>query len=63
MGLAAVGNHKLVGPLTAGHIFWTSNAIGRYVQRGENTLRRLVRRKQGTDVGVSPTKDLLKVID
>jgi MoaA/NifB/PqqE/SkfB family radical SAM enzyme len=63
MGLAAVGNHKLVGPLTAGHIFWTSNAIGRYVQRGENTLRRLVSRKQGTDVGVSPTKDLLKVID
>jgi hypothetical protein len=44
MGLAAVGRHKLVGPLTAGHIFWTSNAIGRYVQRGENTLRQLVKR-------------------
>jgi hypothetical protein len=44
MGLAAVGNKKLVGPLTAGHIFWTSNAIGRYVQRGENTLRQLVKR-------------------
>ena len=44
MGLAAVGNKKLIGPLTAGHIFWTSNAIGRYVQRGENTLRQLVKR-------------------
>jgi MoaA/NifB/PqqE/SkfB family radical SAM enzyme len=44
MGLAAVGNHKLVGPLTAGHIFWTSSAIGNYVRRGENTLRRLVSR-------------------
>jgi MoaA/NifB/PqqE/SkfB family radical SAM enzyme len=44
MGLAAVGNHKLVGPVTAGHIFWTSNAIGGYVRRGENTLRRLVKR-------------------
>jgi MoaA/NifB/PqqE/SkfB family radical SAM enzyme len=44
MGLAAVGNHKIVGPVTAGHIFWTSNAIGGYVRRGENTLHRLVKR-------------------
>jgi MoaA/NifB/PqqE/SkfB family radical SAM enzyme len=44
MGLAAVGNKKLVGSLTAGDIFWTSNAIGRYVQRGENRLRQLVKR-------------------
>ena len=29
MGLAAVGNRKLLGPITAGHIFWTSMAIGR----------------------------------
>jgi hypothetical protein len=42
MGLAAIGNKKLVGPLTAGHIFWTSNAIGRYVQRGEDALRQLM---------------------
>jgi MoaA/NifB/PqqE/SkfB family radical SAM enzyme len=64
MGLAAVGNKKLVGPLTAGHIFWTSTAIGRYVQRGENTFRQVVNRKQSrADLGVSRTKDLLKVID
>jgi MoaA/NifB/PqqE/SkfB family radical SAM enzyme len=44
MGLAAVGNKKLVGSLTAGDIFWTSNAIGRYVHRGENRLRQLVKR-------------------
>lgn len=47
MGLAAVGHQKLVGPITAGHIFWTSTAIGRYVRRGENTLQHLVNRKQG----------------
>jgi organic radical activating enzyme len=68
MGLAAVGHQKLVGPITAGHIFWTSTAIGRYVLRGENTLRRLVNRKQGElgregYHGNSRTKDLLKVID
>lgn len=27
MGLAAVGHHKLIGPLTGGHIFWTSAAL------------------------------------
>jgi MoaA/NifB/PqqE/SkfB family radical SAM enzyme len=32
MGLAAVGNQKLIGPITAGHIFWTSLAIGRRVR-------------------------------
>jgi MoaA/NifB/PqqE/SkfB family radical SAM enzyme len=39
MGLAAVGHQKLIGPITAGHIFWTSSAIGRYVQRAEKMLR------------------------
>ena len=64
MGLAAVGNKKLVGPLTAGHIFWTSAAIGRYVQRGEDTLRQVMSRQQSREnLGVSRTKDLLKVID
>jgi MoaA/NifB/PqqE/SkfB family radical SAM enzyme len=68
MGLAAVGHQKLVGTITAGHIFWASTAIGRYVRRGENTLRQFVNRQQGrlgTGVshGVSPTKDLLKVIE
>jgi hypothetical protein len=68
MGLAAVGHHKLVGPITAGHIFWTSRAIGRYVRRGENTLQHLVSPKQGELSrdgyhGVSRTKDLLNVID
>jgi hypothetical protein len=68
MGLAAVGHRKLVGPITAGHIFWTSRAIGRYVRRGENTLQHLVSRKQGELSrdgyhGVSRIKDLLNVID
>jgi hypothetical protein len=68
MGLAAVGHQKLVGPITAGHIFWTSTAIGRYVRRGENTLQLLVNRKQGELCkegyhGVSRSKNLSKVID
>ncbi len=29
MGLAAVGHHKLVGPLTAGHLFLASDNLGR----------------------------------
>jgi sulfatase maturation enzyme AslB (radical SAM superfamily) len=29
MALAAVGDHKVAGPLTAGQIFWISNAIGK----------------------------------
>jgi len=68
MGLAAVGHQKLAGPITAGHIFWTSAAIGRYVQRVENRLQKLVKRKQREGAredrhGVSRTKDLLKVMD
>lgn len=68
MGLAAVGHQKLVGPITAGHIFWASTAIGRHVRRCENTLRQLVNRQQGRldtagSRGVSRTKDLLKVIE
>jgi MoaA/NifB/PqqE/SkfB family radical SAM enzyme len=68
MGLAAVGHRKLVGPITAGHIFWTSRAIGHYVHRGESTLRHLLSRKRGElsregITGVSRTEDLLKVLD
>lgn len=33
MGLAAIGDHKLVGPLTAGHLFWASASIGDAMQR------------------------------
>lgn len=68
MGLAAVGHRKLVGSITAGDIFWTSTAIGRYVKRGENTVRRLLSRKRDTsgtreDAGISRTQELLNVID
>lgn len=67
MGLAAVGHRKLLGPITAGHIFWTSTAIGRYVRLGENMLQNLVNRNPGKlgkehRHGVSGT-DGLKVID
>lgn len=32
MGLAAIGNHRLVGPLTAGHLFWASASLGDALQ-------------------------------
>jgi hypothetical protein len=33
MGLAAIGNYKVAGPLTAGHIFWASASLGDALQR------------------------------
>ncbi len=62
MGLAAVGHRKLVGPITAGHIFWMSAAIGRQVRRGEDRLQRFANRKPG-DLESSRSGDLLKVIN
>ena len=39
MGLAAVGHTKIMGPLTAGHVFWASAAIGQVTKRTEEALR------------------------
>jgi len=36
MGLAAVGHRRILGNLTAGHLFWISAAIGRAVKAGAN---------------------------
>lgn len=68
MGLAAAGNRKLVGPITAGHVFWTSAAIGRYIARGKDTLLQFVSHqpKEPPRAGyhdISRSKDLLKVLD
>jgi len=38
MALAAVGHKKVVGPLTAGRIFWTSAALGDRVAAVRHTL-------------------------
>jgi len=66
MGLAAVGNQKLIGPITAGHIFWTSLAIGRHVQRADAWLQRFTHHEQhdfGGGEDTAGAQDLLKVID
>ncbi|MBZ5574812.1 MAG: radical SAM protein [Acidobacteriia bacterium] len=68
MGLAAVGHRRLIGSITAAHIFWTSITIGRHVQSAEKEIRQFVNRKRGEPGrdgyrGVSRSKDLLKVID
>jgi MoaA/NifB/PqqE/SkfB family radical SAM enzyme len=45
MGLAAVGHQKLIGPITAGHIFGTSLAIGRHVQRADERIQQFLNRQ------------------
>jgi MoaA/NifB/PqqE/SkfB family radical SAM enzyme len=45
MGVAAVGHQKLIGPITAGHIFWTSLAIGRNVQRADERIQQFLNRQ------------------
>jgi MoaA/NifB/PqqE/SkfB family radical SAM enzyme len=67
VGLAAVGHQKVLGPITAGDIFWTSAAIGRYVHRGETALRQLMSSKpqhtaERANHDSGDTRDLLKVI-
>jgi len=46
MGLAAVARHKIVGPITAGSIFWASSALGRHWLRVEEIVQRIVVNKQ-----------------
>ena len=47
MGLAAVGNRKLLGPITTGHIFWASRATGRHVRRAEEMGQKLTNLRPG----------------
>ena len=38
MGLAAVGHHKVIGGLTAGHLFMASDRVGKSWRKLQNTL-------------------------
>ena len=40
MALAAVGNHRLVGGLTAGHVFRVSNRVGAAITRAKSVFER-----------------------
>jgi MoaA/NifB/PqqE/SkfB family radical SAM enzyme len=66
MGLAAVGHRKLLGPITAGNIFWASAAVGKHVGKLADRVRRAVewgaRNWNGTPRDIPPDKDLLKVL-
>ena len=44
MGLAAIGHRKVLGPLTAGHLFWASASIGQCVSYVERTALHIIRR-------------------
>jgi MoaA/NifB/PqqE/SkfB family radical SAM enzyme len=67
MGMAAVGNFKLVGGVTIGDFLWTSQAIGGYVQRAGNWMRKPMGSAPGSSSGrgdqsIHGSKDLLKVL-
>jgi MoaA/NifB/PqqE/SkfB family radical SAM enzyme len=66
MGLAALGNHKLVGRMTIGDILWTSQSIGRFVQRAGTWLREPSSSNRNSSGGstrrIPGSKDLLKVL-
>lgn len=67
MGMAALGNHKLVGPVTFGDVLWTSHAIGRYVRRSRDWMREPMGSKRGVagggnDAVIPASEDLLKVL-
>lgn len=50
MGLAAVGHHRVLGPLTAGHLFRASDGIG----RTWSALQQMLTRKQPLQPATSP---------
>jgi MoaA/NifB/PqqE/SkfB family radical SAM enzyme len=54
MGLAAVGHHKLLGRLTAGHVFLASDTLGKRWRR----LRESFRRQPAMDPQPTPFKIL-----
>lgn len=66
MGLAAVGNFELVGPVTLGDIMRTSQTVGGYVHRTKNWLHEPMGsdRRSSDDGynGQNGSKDLLKVL-
>jgi MoaA/NifB/PqqE/SkfB family radical SAM enzyme len=67
MGMAAVGNFKLAGPVTIGDFFWTSRAAGEHVRRAGNWLREPTGTKRGSPGDenyrdVPPSNNLLNVI-
>ena len=39
MGLAAVGHYKVVGNLTAGHLFFASDRVGKTWRKLSNTFK------------------------
>ncbi len=56
MGLAAVGHHRVLGPLTAGHLFLASDRVGKRWKRMRQRLLRSESTK--TQARVSPFKIL-----
>jgi hypothetical protein len=60
MGLAAIGHHKVLGPITAGDIFWASAKVGRKVKHVEDALVRLIKGTENqttqSDESGTPTK-------
>lgn len=54
MGLAAVGHHRILGQLTAGHVFMASDRLG----KSWSNLRRILSRRSKDQATLSPFKIL-----
>lgn len=61
MGLAAIGSHQVVGPLTAGQIFWTTAAVGDWIQHMKSLFKGVERKGPGS-VNFAPGKDQLRIL-
>lgn len=62
MGLAAIGHQKLLGPVTAGDVFWASARIGGAVQSTREILRKTTVGQRHRETQPS-SADLLNVLD
>jgi len=60
MGLAAVGHHRVLGPLTAGHLFAVSLRIGKMWRKLRRARRRLPASSAPSPFNVLPTESVAR---
>ncbi len=63
MGLAAIGNHQLAGPLTAGHVLRASAAVGDFWKGFKHPGTRIGVPPDGQESNEPEGNDLLKILD
>jgi MoaA/NifB/PqqE/SkfB family radical SAM enzyme len=63
MGLAAVGHRRVLGNVTAGHVFWISAAIGRAVKADPHKGTKLTPQQNLLVPGPSPGSDTRQIFN